>query len=139
MIRTTITALALIALSVPAQAHDENSPHPGFNAHCQVTTSDASFNGPCDFRVGRFDGSFSITSHKPGDRFRRMQILPNIWLISVTIRENPPGKPAVANVIGLTSLGISSAWGRAERSPVEPACWVSVRGEDNFKICAWRT
>ena len=76
------------------------------------------------------DGSFSVTRVMNKDGITT--ILPNITTISVTLIA-----PGLAEVNGLTTTGINSRWGRARRSQEEPACWVSVADESDFKICAW--
>ncbi len=67
------------------------------------------------------NGSFavSLSDEKP--------IIDKITMISVTI----VGK-GQAEVRGLTTDGINSRWGPAERSETDPACWTGT----DFEVCA---
>lgn len=67
------------------------------------------------------NGSFSIRRHGA------QPILPSNIDLSVSIVS-----AGVAEARGLTTDGLNSRWGRAERSRVNPACWTGA----DFEICA---
>jgi thiamine biosynthesis lipoprotein ApbE len=79
------------------------------------------YSGVCYIHVEK-GGSFSVHLHDG------KTILPNITDISVSIVST-----GVAEVRGLTTGGINSRWGTANRSKVDPACWT---GSD-FEVCAY--
>lgn len=79
------------------------------------------YEGPCVFQSEE-NGSFYLTMRDGSS------ITPDVSMVSVTIISK--GK---AEVRGLTTDGINSRWGLAERSQEDPACWV---GSD-FEVCAY--
>lgn len=107
--------LALITcLPLPAEAKP---------ARCVIQQNQATvFAGPCQFQAFGGDGSFSLTKAGGGP------LLPEITDVSVSITA-----PNQAEVRGLTTSGIQSRWGPAQRSSRDPACWVGA----DFKICAY--
>ncbi|MGI0479514.1 hypothetical protein ACN4EE_01855 [Geminocystis sp. CENA526] len=78
------------------------------------------FRDKCNFQQYGGDGSFSIQA-KSG-------LIADRISISVQII-----RPGVADVRGVTTMGINSRWGEARRSPSDKACWVG----DDFTICAY--
>jgi hypothetical protein len=109
--------MAVAVLSAPPQATAKPK-----TANCRIESEGAlKFNGPCRFLPER-GGSFILNPARG-----RGPLYGTVLSVSVTII-----KRGVAEVRGLTSAGINSRWGRAERSRKNPACWV---GSD-FKVCA---
>ncbi|MGA9601437.1 MAG: hypothetical protein WBS22_14525 [Methylocystis sp.] len=90
-------------------------------ARCRIVSNgEKPFNGVCDY-MAESGGSFSLSRAK-GHKF--LEIDP----LSVTVLS-----PGVAEVRGLTKLGVNSRWGAAKRSTSDPACWVGT----DFKICVY--
>ena len=87
---------------------------------CSVSSIGEYYNGPCHC-LSEPGGGFSLTRPDGGD------LSPDISLISLAKTGETRGE-----VRGLTTDGINSRWGEAERSEADPACWGNVE----FEICA---
>ena len=89
---------------------------------CTITTATkTAYNGPCLF-IPEAGGSFSLSNTK-----RQGPLFDDIGVLSVFIIAK--GR---AEVRGLTSDGINSRWGEAQRSTKDAACWEG----SGFSICA---
>jgi hypothetical protein len=109
-------ALPLLLLATTATAQEKL-------ADCRVTSNGAvEFEGPCGFLLDA-GGTFSIAS--PGGEG---PLYGEISVITVFVVA-----PGEAEVSGLTTAGINSRWGSAQRSASDPACWT---GSD-FEVCAY--
>lgn len=79
------------------------------------------FSGPCRF-IPEGGGSFSLAHQAPN-----RPLYGSVTTIGVHIMQ-----PGLAEVRGLTTEGMNSRWGQAERSRQDPACWAGAE----FRICA---
>lgn len=103
----------MIAVQKPVQAGE---------ALCVIKgdSNQVVFRDKCIFEQFGGNGSFSIRA-KSG-------LIDGRESISVAII-----KSGVAEVKGLTTMGINSRWGEATRSKSDKACWIG----DDFTICAY--
>ena len=91
-------------------------------ARCVISSVDDRYEGPCDFLLGQ-GGSFSVSrvaSEEP--------LFGLVTVLSVSLVGE-----GQAEVRGLTTSGINSRWGEAQRSAEDGACWVGT----DFEICAY--
>jgi hypothetical protein len=114
------TAAAVIAIAVTA------APAFARAARCDIRTNSGAYAGSCDFTPSK-GGSFSIAPIGRAEFFTHAKDDPGITMISVDVAGSS------AEVSGLTTDGINSMWGEANRSLKDRACWV---GED-FSICVY--
>jgi len=114
------TAAAVTAIAITAP------PALARSARCDIRTNDGAYAGSCAFTPSK-GGSFSIAPIGRPEFFDHAKDDPGITLISVDVRGS------AAQVSGLTTDGIDSRWGPANRSRKDRACWV---GED-FSICVY--
>ena len=104
------------ALALPAAALAKPRP-----ARCVIDAAGAPrWSGPCSFAPER-GGSFTIAP-------TRGRLFNGTTSISVTLL-----RPGVAEVRGMTALGVNSRWGPARRSSRDGACWI---GSD-FSVCVY--
>ena len=89
---------------------------------CRITTTNGTYEGSCLFESAGPNGSFTL---EVGDGER---LIDNVTVLTVSIDET-----GLADVRGLTTDGVNSRWGVAERSSADPACWA---GPD-FEVCAY--
>ena len=109
-----LVALAPLSMGGPAQARD---------ARCSIYEYRAiAFDGVCNFEPDGRDGSFTLSSRRPGGA-----LLKDVVLISVSMIS-----PGVAEVRSLTRAGINSRWGEARRSQQDRSCWTGA----DFQVCA---
>ena len=114
----TAAALALTAATAVLVSQAEAKPRA---ARCVVDAAGAPrWSGPCSFAPER-GGSFTVTP-------RRGRLFNGTTSISVTVI-----RPGVAEVRGMTALGVNSRWGQATRSRRDGACWI---GSD-FSVCVY--
>ncbi|MEB3210763.1 MAG: hypothetical protein VKL39_05390 [Leptolyngbyaceae bacterium] len=101
---------------------DEGAIAQAITARCVIKggSDEIRFDGECLF--GQFGGNGSFFIEAPSG------LIDGYMSISVAIIE-----PGIAEVRGLTTDGINSRWGEAQRSRSDAACWV---GSD-FTICAY--
>jgi hypothetical protein len=90
-------------------------------AECKITSGGEVLMGPCLFESGE-DGSFYVVTDEI------LGLSDVISSISVTIIEQ-----GFAEVRGLTTDGINSRWGPAQRSTTDSACWTGA----DFEVCAY--
>jgi hypothetical protein len=95
---------------------------PSGDVECRVTSGTARYEGPCVFELAGSDGSFAV------QKADESPMVDEVVVITVSIDGE-----GLAEVRGLTTDGINSRWGSAERSQTEPACWT---GSD-FEVCAF--
>lgn len=108
--------LLLIALAVAQPAAEPRE------ARCLIEQAgEAPWRGPCLFHSEQ--GSFALLP-APGGSFASGVAQVSVYLTG----------RGVAEVRGLTPVGINSRWGEARRSTRRPACWE----REDFRICAWR-
>jgi len=108
----TLTLLSLLAPSVLLAKP----------AYCSVESGGMMlFEGKCNFGSEQ-GGSFYLSSY-----YDNVPLFEGIDSISVTIIQK-----GFADVRGLTTDGINSRWGEAQRSYEDRACWVGA----DFRICA---
>ena len=94
----------------------------GASVKCLVKSAGQSpYVGQCLF-TRTAGGSFSLS--RPGGGV----LLPRVTTVSVDVL--PQGE---AEVRGLTTDGINSRWGAAQRSTKDRACWTGA----DFEVCAW--
>jgi hypothetical protein len=106
----------LFAITLSAHAQESRQ------ADCTVRSDgEIVFDGPCDF-LPEAGGTFSIASAESED-----PLYGEISVITVFVVA-----PGEAEVSGLTTSGINSRWGAAQRSTSDPACWTGT----DFEICA---
>jgi hypothetical protein len=112
-----LIALSLLAtLALPAAAQESRP------ADCTVQSGgEIVFDGLCDF-LPDAGGTFSI-SRPDGDG----PLYGEVSVITVFVVA-----AGEAEVSGLTTSGINSRWGSAERSTTDPACWTGT----DFEVCA---
>ncbi|QIG78325.1 hypothetical protein [Stakelama tenebrarum] len=98
------------------------NPAPGGRmVDCSITNDyGARFADKCLFQADE-DGSFALSLPDESP------LVDEVVMIGVAITE-----PGVAEVRGLTTAGINSRWGTAQRLREDPACWAG----DDFEICA---
>ena len=108
-----IPVASTIVLAHPAQATD---------AFCVITDGSGAieFQDSCTFEQYGGNGSFFIRALDG--------LIAGRVSITVSIVE-----PDIAEVRGLTTRGVNSRWGQANRSSSDLACWI---GSD-FAICAY--
>jgi hypothetical protein len=109
-------ALPLLLLTGTAVAQEKL-------ADCTVTSNGiVEFDGPCGFLPDE-GGTFSIaTPGGEGPLYGEVSVI-TVFIVA----------PGEAEVSGLTTSGINSRWGSAQRSTTDPACWT---GSD-FEVCAY--
>lgn len=114
-VKRTLATLLITTVLYPVAA-------PAKASRCVIRQDETiTYSGACTFHPEQ-DGSFSIhLDHgKP--------ILPNITTLTVSLIS-----PGAAEVRGLTTDGINSRWGPAQRGQRDPACWTGA----DFEICAY--
>ena len=87
---------------------------------CSVSTPGEYYRGPCYF-LAESTGGFSLYRPDAGE------LVPGTTIVSLGKTSSERG-----DIRGLTTDGISSRWGEAERSDADPACW----GGADFEVCA---
>lgn len=92
--------------------------------NCQIESNNiVVYKGKCSFATEKSAKSVSFSLANPKDKDK--PLYDSILMVSVYVENG------VAEVRGLTSDGINSRWGVAQKSKQDKRCWDG----DDFKVC----